>query len=310
MIAYIVIAALLIMLIVEYLKRKNLKKQMLEINEKLQRVMNDEEFKYLLYNTEEEELSLLLGSINRLIKKEKEERYTRLDKEKAMDEMLSNLSHDVRTPLTIIQGYVEYIRINYKKEKEEEEIINLLNKKISEVVTFVNSFFTLSKLESGDDNLTLEKVNISSVLRENILNHYNDLIKANLDIDINVLDKKIFIMADINGIERVLNNLISNVLKYGVDGKYLGINLFEEDEEVVVQVIDKGQGINESDINNIFKRRYTVKRIPSNNLKSSGLGLRITKILVNAMNGSIEVKSIPYIKTVFTIKFPNLINSK
>lgn len=310
MISYIIIIVISIIAFKQYIQRRILKKQIVGINGKLNEIMNEKDFKYLLYNTEEEELTALLSSINKLIKKEKEERYIRINNEKVMDEMLCNLSHDVRTPLTIIQGYVEYIRLNYKKEKEEEDILKLLDKKICEVVNFVNSFFTLSKLESGDDKLTLEKVNINNILRENILNHYNELNKANLEVEINIPNEKIFIMADINAVNRVLNNLVSNVIKYGIDGKYLGINLFRNENEVVIQIIDKGQGIDENDINNIFKRRYTAKRIQSNNLNSSGLGLRITKILVSAMNGDIEVQSIPYIKTIFTIKFPNLINSK
>lgn len=310
MISYIIIIAISIIAFKEYLQRRMLKKQIVGINGKLNEIMDEEDFKYLLYNTEEEELTALLSSINKLIKKEKEERYIRINNERVMDEMLCNLSHDVRTPLTIIQGYVEYISLNYKKEKEEEDILKLLDKKICEVVNFVNSFFTLSKLESGDDKLTLEKVNINNILRENILNHYNELNKANLEVEINIPNEKIFIMADINAVNRVLNNLVSNVIKYGIDGKYLGINLFRNENEVVIQIIDKGQGIHENDVNNIFKRRYTAKRIQSNNLNSSGLGLRITKILVSAMNGDIEVQSIPYVKTIFTIKFPNLINSK
>ncbi|MGL5351768.1 MAG: sensor histidine kinase [Clostridium sp.] len=306
MIYIIIILILVILLARENLLRKKSEKEILGITNKLNTILNCEDYKTLLYNTDKKVLKSLLNSINDLMFRKIEEKTLRLEKEKTMNETLTNMSHDLRTPLTLIQGYVEYIGLNNRIDGDVKEIISIMDNKIIEVVHMINSFFSLAKLESGDEKITLEKINISKITRANLLNNYTALTKENIEVDVDISDEDIFISGNEDAFDRVLNNLITNSIKHGGENKYIKISIFNTTENVVVQVSDKGKGIEKENLEDIFKRGYTTKKAYKNGYKGSGLGLRITKILVESMNGETFVESEPFKLTVFSIKFPHL----
>lgn len=286
----------------EVLKRKLLEKDLQEVNCRVKELLKSEEYERVLYNTSSKEVQELLKSINTLFLDKFNEKKLRIEKEQNIRESLTNMAHDLRTPLTIIQGYIESLSM-VNKSIEEKEIIDKLQLKTKDIIILVNRYFTLSKLESGDERIDISSINITRVVRENILSHYENLNRDGFNVHINLPEENIFIDGNEEALNRVMNNLISNSMKYGDYGKYLGISLEKVNNKVILEIIDKGQGVKEKEINKIFDRCYTVKTTKNNYIEGSGIGLRITKVLVEAMKGTIKVKSKAYEKTTFSLEF-------
>lgn len=286
----------------EVLKRKSLEKDLQEVNCRVKEFLKSEEYERVLYNTSSKEVQELLKSINTLFLDKFNEKKLRVEKEQNIRESLTNMAHDLRTPLTIIQGYIESLSM-VNKSIEEKEIIDKLQLKTKDIIILVNRYFTLSKLESGDERIDISSINITRVVRENILSHYETLNRSGFNVHINLPEENIFIDGNEEALNRVMNNLISNSMKYGDYGKYLGISLEKVNNKVILEITDKGQGIKEKEINKIFDRCYTIKTTKNNYIEGSGIGLRITKVLVEAMKGTIKVKSKAYEKTTFSLEF-------
>ncbi|MGL5086111.1 MAG: sensor histidine kinase, partial [Clostridium sp.] len=126
-------------------------------------------------------------------------------------------------------------------DEDVKEIINIMDIKIIEVVHMINSFFSLAKLESGDEKITLEKINISKITRANLINNYTALTKGDFEVEVDISDEDIFISGNEDAFDRILNNLITNSIKHGGENKYFKIAIFKTTEDVVVQVGDKGK---------------------------------------------------------------------
>ena len=132
--------------------------------------------------------------------------------------------------------------------------------------------------------------------------YYKDLKKLNISPEINMPKEDVMIYADKASLSRIINNLLSNSIKYGNDGGKIGINLYKEAEKTIIEVWDNGKGINKEHIPYIFDRLYKVEESRNPLISSSGLGLSIVKELVEKNGGRIVVKSIPYEKTSFILK--------
>jgi signal transduction histidine kinase len=252
-----------------------------------------------LNNTTAEEKSLC-NSINNMLNEFNKLQVSELEAKESMKKMLSNVSHDLRTPLTVMLGYIDQINNNEKvTELDKKYYLSKLGIKTNEVITLINDFFSLSKLESGDKEITLTNTNISEAIREVVLSFYNIVTEKHLSMEIELPDKDIYCLANREALIRILNNLISNSLKYGSDGTSIGIKLYEEENLIWIEQWDNGKGISLSDKDKIFQRLYTVEDSRNKDYSGSGLGLTIVKTLVQKMNGDIFVESLPYNKTAF-----------
>ena len=161
----------------------------------------------------------------------------------------------------------------------------------------------MAKLESGDKAIEMTKVNMNEVCREKILSFYDLVTTKGFQVHIDIPERNIYALGNVEVLGRVLNNLISNAITYGDDGKALGMTLRDDDTGVYIDVWDKGKGIDESHIDKVFERMYTLEDSRNRLYQGSGLGLTITKRLVEAMDGKIHLSSKPYEK-----QFYNCIN--
>ncbi len=277
------------------------------INKVLLRIINTDSTERIRGITINEDAKELSKTINDFINKYNLIKTKEIEMELSMKKMLSNMSHDLRTPLTVILGYIDQIISNRNiTEEQKQDYLMKLKSKIEAVILLINDFFSLSKLESGDNSIELSKINVSEVLRELVLGFYETIESAKIDINIEIPDEDIYCVGNIDALKRILNNLISNALKYGMDGKYLGIKLSKDNannyglrNKIWFEVTDKGKGIPEKEASNVFERLYTLEDSRNKNYQGSGLGLAISKILVNKMNGEIFLESIPYKRTIF-----------
>ncbi|MCX2826862.1 two-component sensor histidine kinase [Bacillus pseudomycoides] len=270
--------------------------------EKLQDIVKQQTGEKLLVVTDDKELQKLLVAINHLLDAKQKTNADHAKVEISMRKMLSNISHDLKTPLTVILGYTEMLNVDKTISKEERQVLlEKVHLKTLEVMELIHKFFDLAKLESGDKAVEMTKVNMNEVCREKILTFYDLVTTKGFEVHIDIPEKNVYALGNTEVLGRVLNNLISNAIAYGYDGKTLGITLRDDDKCVYVDVWDRGKGIDESHIDKVFERMYTLEDSRNRLYQGSGLGLTITKRLVEALGGEIHLSSTPYKKTVFTI---------
>ena len=215
--------------------------------------------------------------------------------------MLSNISHDLKTPLTVILGYAEMLAMEEKiNDEERKELNEKVHVKTNEVLELVNEFFDLAKLEAGDQDIPLTRVNINEVCRKNILSFYDVLTAKGFEVEIDIPETNVYVLGNEEVLGRILNNLISNGITYGGEGKVIGITLGCDNESVTVEIWDRGKGISEYHLDKVFERMYTLEDSRNKFYQGSGLGLTITKRLVEKLGGNIYLSSKPYEKTVFS----------
>lgn len=255
-------------------------------------------------------LNILNIKINRLIDKLQKVNGDNKRSEESRKKMISNISHDLRTPLTSMLGYLELVlddrnlQINTLSEIKKEEYIRIIYNKGNNLYDLMEEFFQISKLDSNDIRLETKKVNISEIVRENIISFFNEIQKLNIEPKINIPEEDIYVLGDEKVLNRIFNNLINNALKHGTKANIIGINLKYDQKNIFIDIYDNGVGIPENEINYVFDRLYTVEKSRSLKIKGSGLGLTIVKKLVEALGGGISVYSVPFEKTVFTVTLP------
>lgn len=269
-----------------------------EITQKISDILDNGTDEKVMVFTDNKAVMDLCGQINRLVLDRQKTQAVYKKQEISLKKMLANISHDIKTPLTVISGYLEIMRIN----GADDLALQKAEAKANQVAGLVNQFFTLAKLEAGDMLMDMEEVNISELCRENILDFYEILTNRNFNVDISVPEKNIFVYGDKRAIERILTNILSNAIHYGSDGKYIGIFLHSEEEFVFIDIIDKGKGIEKEFAENIFKRLYTMEDPRSRRIEGNGLGLAIAKNLAVQMGGDVLLASMPGVQTTFTIK--------
>ena len=135
--------------------------------------------------------------------------------------MLSNISHDLKTPLTVILGYSEMLMLS---DFSEMSTIRKIYERTAEVINLINKFFTLSKIESGDMQLTIGKINLSELCRKVAIDFYQILTEKEFTVDIRIPEQNIIVSGNDDAISRILNNLISNAIRYGCQTVCSNIN--------------------------------------------------------------------------------------
>jgi signal transduction histidine kinase len=291
----------------QYRARRKLERDIRYIADKLNETAADGSAQKILLHTDLTALRDLLTGINLLQEERQRESAGYARTGMAMRRMLSNISHDLRTPLTVISGYVEMMTHRSDISPDERAVLmGKLSAKVREVIGMINAFFDLARLESGDKELPLSRVRLDEVCRRNILAFYDVLTDNGFDVEIDIPDEPIHVLANEEALDRVLNNLISNAIRYGGDGRMLGLAVRVDDEAACVDVTDRGKGIQEAHQDHIFERLYTLEDSRNRKYQGSGLGLTITKRLVELMHGSISVASKPWERTTFTVRLKRM----
>lgn len=286
----------------QYRKEKNRSANLRYTYEKLHMILEKKTNENLLVVTDDKELKALLVAINYLLDEKKKTIAKHSKLEISMRKMLSNISHDLKTPLTVILGYIEILNVDKTISKEDRKILlEKVHTKTLEVLDLIHKFFDLAKLESGDKDIEMTRIYMNEICQEHMLSFYDLLTTQGFDVHIDIPETPIYAHGNTEVLGRIMNNLISNAIAYGGDGKTLGITLRSDEQFVYVDIWDKGKGISESHIDKVFERMYTLEDSRNRLYQGSGLGLTITKRLVEALGGEIHLSSTPYEKTVFTV---------
>lgn len=247
--------------------------------------------------TDNKVLMDLSGQINRMLLDRQKIKVDYRRQEISTKKMLANISHDIKTPLTVILGYLEIMRRNQTEDQELQKV----EAKALQVMELINQFFTLAKLEAGDMDIELTKININELCRENILGFYELLRHHDFEVEISIPEQDLFVLGEKKSIDRILSNLLSNVVRYGSDGNYLGFLLREQDKTVEIDVVDHGKGIQKDYASCVFDRLYTMEDSRNREIQGNGLGLTIAKNLAEQLGGDLTLHSQPHVQTVFTL---------
>lgn len=287
---------------------KGIRKELKQAAEKLEKILRTDSDEKLTVFTDHKELMALAAQINGLLLDRQRMKAEYRRQKLASKKMLANISHDIKTPLTVILGYLEIMRLE-QEEGAADATLEKVEAKAKQVAELINQFFTLAKLEAGDMKLEEERLEIGELCRENVLGFYDVLSQKDYEVDLSIPDEKIFVRGDRNAVERILYNLLSNAIRYGGDGKYMGVELREDGEMVRIDIIDKGQGISDEAAEHVFDRLYTGEDSRNWEIKGNGLGLTIARNLARQMGGDITLSSQPGVRTVFavTLKFDETI---
>lgn len=293
--------AVLICIVVyqQFVFRRGIQKQLKEISQKLEKIQDTDSDENIMMFTDEQALMELLVQINRLLENQRKMKVDYRRSQISAKKMLSNISHDIKTPMTVILGYLEIMRINGDKE---DEMLLKVEQKAKRAMELINQFFTLAKLEAGDMELEISRINICEVCRENILDFYELLKQKEFQVEVKIPEEAVFIMGNKEALHRILYNLISNVIRYGLDGRYLGLVLRSVKNDVYIDVIDKGKGIEKEFAGNVFERLFTMEDSRNRRIQGNGLGLTIAQTLAQQLGGEIVLESEPNVKTTFTVK--------
>ena len=255
---------------------------------------------FVLIPTDNDSIKKLSASLNTLL----QDFYTKKSEfeqsKQAMAQVLTNISHDIRTPLTVLKGNSEML-FNITNTSSMPEnvhaIATKIDRKADDLISTINDYFTMSKITSGDLPNKVKKENISRLCQDTILDYYDMLEQKQFEVNIQIPDTPIFAYTDNQALQRILKNLIDNAIRYGGDGKYISLRLTTSNGKSIIEIEDHGNGISPQQQKQIFARNYTTARKTS----GSGLGLAISKRLAAQIGAEIEVYSLQNKRTTFSI---------
>ncbi|MEI4624074.1 HAMP domain-containing histidine kinase [Bacillus pfraonensis] len=271
---------------------------------KLRRVINGN-LHTRLYTNNDHSLDDVIFSINELITELEKVQVEAKKSQKTRKQLLSSISHDIRTPLTSIIGYIDALKDGIAASEEEKlEYLEILSNKSNSLKQLVDEIFNMAKLDADEMPFKEEQLNFPEIARESLIEFLPELSKHGIELQVNIPEEPCMITADSLSLMRVISNLLKNAIHYGKPGKIIGIELFETTNDYQLLIWDKGPGISTDDLENVFERMYRIEQSRNSTHGGSGLGLAIAKALVEKNGGQIWVESIPWERTTFGFSIP------
>ncbi|WP_245844172.1 sensor histidine kinase [Oceanobacillus rekensis] len=231
----------------------------------------------------DKDMEKLGEEINQLIDLYVQEKKEKMRFENELKQAVANMSHDLRTPLTSILGYIQLAESDTITADESKQYLAIANKRAKRLETLLNGFFELSVIESTDYQLKSERININNLVLDVLMSFYDRFNEKNMEPIINIPEDNIFIISDGSAVTRVIENLISNALTHSSGN--ISITLEQQESTAILTVKNNALNLTEKDVELFFDRFYMVDQNRSG--KSTGLGLSIVKSLMLKMGGNI-----------------------
>lgn len=255
-----------------------MRKSIREIEISLDNILNENTNNLITISSSDKKMKKLASLLNVELKKLRKERLQYENGNQGLKNMVTNISHDMRTPLTVISGYVELINEN---KEYNEKYVDIVERKTKELIVLTEELFDYSKTMDMGIKIAKENCCVNEILENTLISYYSIFKSKNLRPQINISENKIYKNVNRGAVVRVFENIISNVIKYG-----------EGDFEVVLDDSGKVVFSNETSkldtttVEKIFDRYYTVENARS----STGIGLSIAKQLIELNGGEISAK--------------------
>jgi signal transduction histidine kinase/DNA-binding response OmpR family regulator len=227
-------------------------------------------------------------------------KFEELDKLKSR--FFANISHEFRTPITLVKGPIAQVLLNLNSEKDKI-LLNTAKKNADRLLDLVNQLLDLSKLESGKMPLEIESFNFTKLLKGIVMSFESLAEGKKLKLGFEAPEKDIYLFVDERKIVKIFYNLLSNAIKFSEEGGMVGVEIIEEDQKVFIEVSDTGKGISAEQLPFIFDRFFQADASKSHEVAGSGIGLALVKELVEIHGGSIVVESEEGKGTLFRLFF-------
>ena len=269
---------------------------------KMKQITNDED---IVYNIKLDPIYLqssknvIIGSIINI-----ENITERVRLENMRSDFVANVTHELKTPLTSISGFVETLRMNENIDKNtRDRFLGIIETESDRLKRLIDDILLLSFIENKD-TIYAEKVNVLSVFKE----VYDLTIifakSKNIELKYKFEDEDIIINCNRDYIKQVFLNLIDNAIKYTPSGGFVETIIYNNEKDICIKVKDNGIGISKDEKDRIFERFYRVDKARSRAVGGTGLGLAIVKHIVKSLNGSIDIKSELNVGTEFIVTIP------
>ena len=279
---YWILIIIFLILVIIFLISKiviiNLSIKEIEIN--IEKILKEDSNRLITISTNNINLKKLANNLNLYIYefRKQEKKYKNGNQE--LQKYITNISHDLRTPLTAIKGYIDLIEKD-NLNKKQSNYLKIISDKVDILTTLTEQLYNYSKCLDLKDKIKKEKVCINDILEDVLVSYYGLFKQKNITPKILIVEKKIFKYLDKNMFVRVLENIISNALKYSEDN--FEVNLLDTGKIIIS---NKTKSLNITNVKKIFNRYYTLQT----GSKSSGLGLSIAKQLIELNGGNIYAK--------------------
>ena len=219
-------------------------------------------------------------------------------------EFVANVSHELKTPITTIKSYTETLMESDVDRDTSERFLNVIDSECDRMTRLVRDLLQLSNLDYQKTNWKKTRISLGEILKDIALKLDLAFKEKNQKLDIKLEEDLPNIVADKDGIERVILNILSNAIKYTQEYGEIYVLGYKEQDNVVIKIKDNGLGISEQDQERIFERFYRVEKGRSRELGGTGLGLSIAKEIIEAHNGMLSLKSELGKGTEVSIKLP------
>lgn len=250
----------------------------------------------------DDEFSTMAANLNKMVEDIRELMDREREAERTKNELITNVAHDLRTPLTSIIGYLELLSNNTSLPSQmQSKYIDITYSKAKRLEKLIEDLFGFTKLNCGKISMKVAPVDIVKLLSQLLEEFYPNFTEKNLSYELQSNVPAKTIMADGNLLARLFDNLINNAIKYGADGKRILVKVHATDTIVTVSVINYGYVIPKDELPMIFDKFYRVEQSRSTNTGGTGLGLAISKNIVDIHGGTITAES-DLTGTVFTVK--------
>lgn len=231
----------------------------------------------------------IFESFNQMSRRLHKSEFERMKAEEDKKQMLADISHDLKTPITVIQGYAKAINDGIIPKEEKAQYINAILQRSISLNELINTFHEYSKMEHPNYKIELERSNIAVFLRDYMADKYNEFELAGFNIEIEIPEEQILCYINKMQLKRALENIVSNVIKHNNAGTTLYCTLKRVDRKIKIILSDDGKGIPAEITADIFKPFSVGEK--SRTKHSSGLGLAISKKIIEAHNGEIILKT-------------------
>lgn len=224
--------------------------------------------------------------------------------ERTKNDLITNVAHDLRTPLTSIIGYIGWVKDQPSMDADiRQKYLEIAWRKAQHLEQMTNELFGFVKLEHREMTLNMSRIDLRQLLEQLLDEEYPGFEKAGLRAEFICREDSVFLVGDGNLLARLFENLLNNAVKYGKDGKLIRLELELRNHMAVTRVINYGYVIPESELSNVFRKFYRVEQSRSQDTGGTGLGLAIVEQIVQLHSGSITVKS-DLQGTVFEVVLP------
>lgn len=271
---------LFVIVIVLFIKILFLKKSMDEICAELTEHLSNESNTLISISTGDKHIRHFAAELNRELRLLRKQRQQYLSGGRELKEAVTNISHDLRTPLTAICGYLELLE-GKEKSAAVERYISIISNRVEALKQLTEELFRYSVIIASEKDTVKEKIILNEMIEECIAGFYAALKERSIDPNVQLPQNKVVRYLNPSALSRVLSNLLNNAIKYS-DGD-LDITLTEAGEIIFTNT---ASGLNEIQVGKLFDRFYTVETAR----ESTGLGLAITRTLIEQMNGTISAE--------------------